>query len=433
MIKVSVIMPSLNVKKYIEEAVKSALNQTLQEIEIICVDGGSSDGTFEILQKLSQSDPRVILLQTSVKSYGFQMNLGIRAARGEYIAVLETDDFVDDKMYERLYLVAKQNDCDYVKSDYMAYWTQDNGDKVFLNRKTFLDDKLYNRVIRPKSYAEIATDDWYLWTGIYKKAFLQKNNIKFSETRGAAFQDIGFLIKTTQAAEKAIYIKDSFYRYCIDREESSSNSGNGLKYCYYEYKELLGHDIQWEDKDNLRFIYGRMVKSLICSYPKDSINKESTSEFRKYYEWFKAQLLEAIDHDVISSKTVHSALWEKLLLLLIDEEQYLKKAKKKKQDYLDKIGQETQQHPIVVFGCGNIGYGVYKWLVKEGRKIDSFMDNNSALWDTSINGIKIQSPAAAVTMPLDTVFFIANEKYALDICSQLESMGIEKARICIFE
>ena len=102
-IKVSVILPSLNVKDYIEEAVRSVMEQTLKEIEILCIDAGSEDGTWEILSRLAETDDRIVLCHSDVKSYGYQVNMGIDMANGRYIAILETDDYADAPMYERLY------------------------------------------------------------------------------------------------------------------------------------------------------------------------------------------------------------------------------------------------------------------------------------------------------------------------------------------
>lgn len=130
-------MPSLNVVNYIEEAIESVRTQTLQEIEIICIDAGSNDGTWEILTKLAAIDERIVLRHSNRKSYGYQVNLGIDMAKGEYIAVLETDDYVDSSMYEELYEKAVLHNCDYVKSDYYAYWTQDNGKRFFVKKKFF--------------------------------------------------------------------------------------------------------------------------------------------------------------------------------------------------------------------------------------------------------------------------------------------------------
>ena len=130
-------MPSLNVRNYIEESVKSAMNQTLHEIEIICIDAGSNDGTWEILSQLAETDERIVLCHSDVKSYGHQVNMGIDMAKGEYIAILETDDYVEPEMYEKLYITAVTKDCEYVKGDCFAYWTQDNEERFFFMKRTF--------------------------------------------------------------------------------------------------------------------------------------------------------------------------------------------------------------------------------------------------------------------------------------------------------
>ena len=87
-IKISVILPSLNVGTYIEECLHSVIKQTLTDIEIICVDAGSTDGTLEILEKYAAEDERITVIRATKKSYGYQMNLGIDAARGEYIGIV---------------------------------------------------------------------------------------------------------------------------------------------------------------------------------------------------------------------------------------------------------------------------------------------------------------------------------------------------------
>ena len=100
--KVSVIMPSLNVVQYIQECMESVVRQTLSDIEIICVDAGSTDGTLEILQEFAKKDQRMSIIVSDKKSYGYQMNLGLKAAKGEYIGIVETDDFIEPNMYEDL-------------------------------------------------------------------------------------------------------------------------------------------------------------------------------------------------------------------------------------------------------------------------------------------------------------------------------------------
>ena len=95
MSEISVIMPSLNVRPYIEKCLGSVVSQSFKDLEIICVDAGSTDGTLEIINEFARKDSRIKVINSDIKSYGYQMNLGIRYAKGEYIGIVETDDFID--------------------------------------------------------------------------------------------------------------------------------------------------------------------------------------------------------------------------------------------------------------------------------------------------------------------------------------------------
>ena len=120
-IKVSIVMPVLNTAAYIRECMESLVNQTLPEIEILCVDGGSTDGTREILEEYAGKDERVRILEDTKGSTGYANNLGMRKAHGEYMAIVEPDDFVSLDMYEQLYHVAKENRADAVRADYQVF------------------------------------------------------------------------------------------------------------------------------------------------------------------------------------------------------------------------------------------------------------------------------------------------------------------------
>lgn len=434
-VKVSIIMPSLNVVNYIEESVKSAMNQTLREIEIICIDAGSDDGTWERLSDLIKMDERIVLCHSDIKSYGYQVNMGIDMARGEYIAILETDDYADSKMYEQLYRAAVERDCDYVKSDCFAYWTQDNGERFFFKKRTFLKGELYDELIEPKKYFKVATDDWYLWSGIYKKEFLTKNRIKLSETPGAAFQDIGFIFQTNAYAKRAVYIREAYYRYCVDREGASSNSGRGLRYSYQEFDRLcrMMESVNETDHEILSALYCRMAKSIICCYDEmDAGYREIADLDRiKYYTWFQKKLTDAIERDIISDKIVRPEIWDKLEILLISEKCYIDKLKSHEENIKRKIG-DSQEYPVIIFGCGYYGFSAYKWLKRQGYRLVAFMDNNRALWGTKINNITIEPPIQAKDKEDNTKYLIANEMHSGAIREQLLTMGIADKDIGIY-
>ena len=112
MSKVSVIIPVYNVEKYLPECLDSVIKQTLKDMEIICVDDGSTDSSGKIIDEYAAKDNRIVVIHKQNGGYGQSCNKGLDIAKGEYVAILEPDDFVDEHMYEDLYNAAKQYDGD---------------------------------------------------------------------------------------------------------------------------------------------------------------------------------------------------------------------------------------------------------------------------------------------------------------------------------
>jgi glycosyltransferase involved in cell wall biosynthesis len=271
-IKVSVVMPSLNVAAYIEQCIISVRNQSLQNIEIICVDAGSTDGTWEILEKHAALDDRIRLLKSTKKSYGYQMNLGIAIAQGEYIGIVETDDAVEPTMYETLYEVARSNELDYIKADFVQFGY---GVEKPVHLKYL--QEYYNRLLTEKDRRAMFSFWTSNWAGIYQKKYLLEHNILFHETPGAAYQDNGFLVQVMAFAKRCMYIDKTLYRYRLDNPNSSVKSKDKMKtfmeefdyieeillrsadeeaYCLSNYYRIWGH----------RFTVKRLDRSQIKAY-----------------------------------------------------------------------------------------------------------------------------------------------------------------------
>ena len=121
MTKVSILMPACNVEKFLRECMDSVVGQTLKDIEIICIDDGSKDSTGDILDEYAEQDDRIKVIHKPNSGYGHSMNVGLQNATGEYVGIIETDDFADPDMFEKLYEVAKRTDADVVKSNYYTY------------------------------------------------------------------------------------------------------------------------------------------------------------------------------------------------------------------------------------------------------------------------------------------------------------------------
>ena len=218
-IKVSVVLPSLNVVNYIGQCIESILAQSLKELEIICVDAGSTDGTYEVLQHYALRDSRIKTFHSERKSYGYQVNIGIQQARGEYVAIVDTDDMIKSDMYEVLYNIATVHNLDFIKADFQEVTTLEGKIVVKKNVKVLSDDKLYNQVLNIEHTQECFLPQiTATWSGIYKREFIEENNILHNETPGASYQDTGFWFQTYMYAKRAYFVNQAFYMYRVDKE-----------------------------------------------------------------------------------------------------------------------------------------------------------------------------------------------------------------------
>lgn len=229
MCKVSVILPSYNVAQYIRECLESVINQTLPDIELLCVDAESSDGTLEILREYAQNDTRIRVILSDRKSYGYQMNLGLKAARGEYIGIVETDDYIPPTMYDDLYALAMRERAEIVKADFYRFTEEGTTITRTYNR---LDptDSFYGRILDPSHTPQVFRFIMNTWSGIYLRSFLLKNEIWHHETDGASYQDNGFWFKTFCCAKRIYFVGKPYY---MNRRDNASSSvlNPGKVYC----------------------------------------------------------------------------------------------------------------------------------------------------------------------------------------------------------
>ena len=121
MTKVSVLVPIYNVEKYLDECLASLAKQTLKDIEIICINDGSTDNSPKILQKYAKKYPNFVVINKQNSGYGDSMNKGLEKATGEYIGIVESDDFIESDAFEKLYKLAHETKADIVKANYFYH------------------------------------------------------------------------------------------------------------------------------------------------------------------------------------------------------------------------------------------------------------------------------------------------------------------------
>lgn len=233
--KVSIVVPVCNVENYLAECLQSCRKQTLKDIEIICVDDGSKDNSLSIIKKFARRDKRVKYITKKNSGYGNTMNVGMDFAHGEYIGIVESDDYVARDMFEVLYNKAKEYSLDVVKSDYYTFSTKSEN-KHSVYECTCPDITYYDRIIEPKKLKKIFSFQMNTWTGIYRTEFLRENNIRHNETPGASYQDNGFWFQTLALAKSVMFVNRAFYYYRQDNPNSSINSKSKVFCMNDEYK-----------------------------------------------------------------------------------------------------------------------------------------------------------------------------------------------------
>ncbi len=232
--KVSILVPIFNVEKYLRQCLESLVNQTLKDIEIICINDGSTDSSPAIIEEFAKNDPRIVTLTKTNSGYGDSMNQGLKKATGEYIGIVESDDWVDIDMFENLYDIAVKNDVDVVKSNFYFYSGLGDTSKKF-QLVNYVDT---NKVIDPIETNSVFFPQAAIWTGLYKKSFLVEKGIEFLPTPGASFQDTGFNFKIWAATNKAYLTNEAYLHYRIDNDNSSVKSKGKILNVTEELKEM---------------------------------------------------------------------------------------------------------------------------------------------------------------------------------------------------
>ena len=290
---VSIILPSLNVKPFIDECLLSVINQTLKSIEIICVDAGSTDGTLEIINKCAQEDSRIKVFRSDKKSYGYQMNLGISKAQGDYIGIVETDDFIDEKMYETLYDLTDNGSVDIAKVNFFHFY--DESSKRIDSSKKNLPEKPFTIY----DNADILNGHPSIWAAIYKKSFLMENNITFMEAPGGGWVDNPFLFETFLSAKTIVYKDEPYYYY---RELNPSSSTNDMKDLTLPMTRMMDNldvieQYSCHDEDILAALYVRIFWHIHDLVKKDSFKSQETEVLEGFYN-----VLSRVDEDIIKKR-----------------------------------------------------------------------------------------------------------------------------------
>ncbi|MBR1735149.1 MAG: glycosyltransferase [Alphaproteobacteria bacterium] len=213
-IKISVIVPIYNVEKYIRRCLDSIINQTFHELEIICVNDGSTDKSEEILIEYKKKDSRIKIINQENSGLSAARNSGLKIAQGEYVGFVDSDDWIDLDFFEKLYSAAKTCDADAACAEIKR--THASG-KIITKLK-FEKLQVLTSVYEKYSYNKIPKM-CYVWNKIYKKSELDRQNLSFKE--GVMFEDIYFTPKFLYFSKKIVIVPDVYYNYWANNKSIS--------------------------------------------------------------------------------------------------------------------------------------------------------------------------------------------------------------------
>ena len=305
--KVSVIVPFYNVEGYIEKCLETLVNQTLEDIEIILVNDGSKDRSIEIVNKFLEAYPeKLVYLEKENGGLSDARNYAIPYAKGEYIAFLDSDDYVEKDMYQKMYELAKKENSDMVECDF--YWEYPDKLKkdvgVIYNGKKEMLEKV--RVVA--------------WNKLIRREILEKTEVKFP--KGYRYEDVEFTYKLVPFIEKVSFLKKPCVHY-IQREGSISNSQNERT---KEIFDVLDHVIDYYKEKGIYETYQEEIEYIYVRYA------------------FCSSLLRIVKiEDIALQEKLLNLTWEKVNMNFPNwkRNSILKKGKGLKNLYLKTINQFT--------------------------------------------------------------------------------------------
>lgn len=324
--KVSIVMPVYNAGHRLKKCVESILLQAFKNIELICVLDCPTDGSDQVIESYAQKDSRIVVVKnTKNLNIGESRNVGIRLAKGEYLAFCDHDDIVLPEMYEQMYNIGIKENADIVLGvpEY-TYIDSSMNHTYFYPKEGDIREEILKCVVgRGKG----DSDDWnfyfshgVIWDKLYKRSMVIDNGIKFIDNNKITFEDNLFLIETTLSANKAVVYNKKVYQHTIEDSNTASSFGYTQKerigaYIEYLHSVLLEHNVSKDlmqrfSNSSVRYLIGCLIKPLLVQkniYAFWKAYKYVTTLPSKKYVLSKADYNTLIkESKVISKKIVYS-------------------------------------------------------------------------------------------------------------------------------
>ena len=225
MAKVSVIVPVYNVEKYLKRCLDSLINQTLSDIDIICINDGSKDSSLQILEQYAQKESRIVIYNQENSGLSVARNTGLEHASGEYIGFVDSDDWVDLDFYEKLYNSAKNNNADIAVADFIREHPNKKPKRLKLK-----EEKIYTTPEDKFMICKVHREGC-VWNKIYRTEFIKSINLKFVPKM--YYEDRDFTIRSLYFSKKLVTTPNTYYRYFVNPKSIVNKRRNYIQDEHY--------------------------------------------------------------------------------------------------------------------------------------------------------------------------------------------------------
>ncbi len=325
--KVSIVVPVYNTEKYLKRCIDSIMNQTLEDIEIIIVDDGSKEECALFCDEIAKTDSRIRVVHKQNAGLGYARNSGIEAATGEYIGFVDSDDYIDPLMYEKLYIAAQKCDADLALSGICFVDGNMFGKSGECIKKSFFEkDTLFEKEDMKNLLLGVVgalpnepDDSRYgvsVCKNIFKISLLSEEKIEFLSERQILSEDTLFMVDFIKRAKKAVGIPGAYYCYCRN-EGSISKSYNRQRFekSIIFLDELEKRIADFVEKKEYKIYLDRLIQGfgrILCSQEimhaeckkikfsilrnrlKEIVTCDKIKDVLKVYPWYKLPIKQAV-------------------------------------------------------------------------------------------------------------------------------------------
>ena len=323
-IHVSIIIPVYNVQEYLAVCLDSVINQTIKNKEIILINDGSTDRSYEILKEYKERYPEIIIINQENKGISDTRNAGLKAARGEYLAFVDSDDFIELNMFEKMYKAAIRENADIVICNYILY--KERSDRQNCNNQKIEGINKEGHIDKVEALEMFLLNDikGYAWNKLHKRELFLENKIKFPDFVVCEDTPVGFLLLA--CSSKIYSMMEPLYYYrqresSLTRTFSIKSMQDMMDGCYIMRDIITKNSLLYNKLINYYKVY--MIKTLWAIHNKYFIQLCETGE-KKYYSEFKNIVSKEIDKLKISEIVGSSKLTlkDKINIFLIKTRTY---------------------------------------------------------------------------------------------------------------